>query len=286
MALEFFQNGQAEFAAADLVVLPIPYEASISYLPGAAKGPEAIVRASEQLELYDWETRQDISGLQVHTVPQFGTISDVKALWQHVQGVTERIQPAKQFYLGIGGDHTVTIPAFESFHKKFGEIGIVQIDAHADLRNEYQNNKYSHACIMRRIAEMTGPENIVSVGIRAICQEEHQYILEHKMKVIYGNKPLHEDLLPDLNEKLAKLPEKVFLTIDLDGLDPTIMPHVGTPVPGGLSWAQTIAVVKRVFERKSVVAADVVEIASGPGSDRSDFIAARLVSHIAQLAVN
>lgn len=254
-------------------------------MPGAGKGPEAIVRASEQLELYNFESRMDISGLKVHTVQQFEPIGDIKSLWRYVHQTVDQVQPAQQFYLGLGGDHTVTIPAFEQFHRKFGEIGIVQIDAHADLRDSYQDNRYSHACIMRRIAEITGPENIVSIGIRAICEEEHAFITDNKIKVIYGNQPLSADLLPELNEKLARLPEKVFLTIDLDGLDPTVMPHVGTPVPGGLSWIQTLHVVKRVFERKSVVAADVVEIASGPGSERSDFTAAWLASVIAQHAL-
>ncbi|HRK03231.1 MAG TPA: arginase family protein, partial [Oligoflexia bacterium] len=157
---------------------------------------------------------------------------------------------------------------------------IVQLDGHADLRNTLIDDKYSHACIMRRNAEIIGPKNILSVGIRAVSLEEKNYIQENGVNTIPGNFALHENLLPRFSELLIRLPHDIFLTVDLDGLDPTIMPHVGTPVPGGLSWHQTVQLIKELFRRKNVIAADVVEIASNSNSQRSDFTAALLAQKI------
>ncbi|MGE4233576.1 MAG: agmatinase [Bacteriovoracia bacterium] len=275
----FLDNGQASIQDAQAVVVPIPFEGAISYMSGAEKGPQCILEASSQVELYDFESKTDLEKVKIHTVdlPTLRSYKDVSAF---VHSVFEKIKVENQFYLGIGGDHTVTIPAIEVLSKTYKSLGIVQIDAHADLRDQLYGDKFSHACIMRRNAEMIGPQNILSIGIRAVCQEEENYIKENKVNTIPGNFSLHEDLTPKVSELLKKLPDNVFLTIDLDGLDPTIMPHVGTPVPGGLSWFQTVQVINEVFKQKNVVAADVVEIASGSGTQRSDFTAALLCQKI------
>jgi agmatinase len=280
----FLDNGQTAFEEALLVVTPIPFEGAISYMPGAARGPQAILEASAQVELYDFEHGIDLTHVKSHTVeaPRLSSYGDVRAF---VKAVVDDVRPEKQLYLGIGGDHTVTIPAIESLSKRHPKLGIVQIDAHADLRDTLHGDKFSHACIMRRNAELIGPSNILSVGIRAVSREESDYIRENGVHAIPGNFALHEDLLPRVRELLAKIPDDVFLTIDLDGLDPTVLPHVGTPVPGGLSWHQTVSLVREVFRTKNVVGADVVEIASGEGTERSDFAAALLCQKIAALWV-
>lgn len=281
MVQYFLNPKQSTIEEAELVVVPVPFEGAISYMSGAALGPSAILRASDQLELFDFERKIDFEPLKIFTEPMPKSMNSYETVNQYVSSVIARMEPARQFYLGIGGDHTVTIPAVTALAKRFGQIGVVQIDAHADLRNSYQGNPYSHACIMRRISEIVGPQNILGIGIRAVSKEESDFIQANKVPHVGGNRGLHEDLLVDINEKLAKLPERVFLTVDLDGLDPTIMPHVGTPVPGGLSWKQVTDIITRVFERKTVLGADVVEIASGPGTDRSDFAAALLCQKIA-----
>lgn len=263
-----------------MVVVPIPFEGAISYMSGAAAGPEAILRASDQLELFDLEQVCDFSNLKFHTLPLSSAMRSYDEVNLLISSAIARMEPSRQFYLGIGGDHTVTIPAVEALANRVGTFGVVQIDAHADLRNSYEGNPYSHACIMRRITETVGTENILGVGIRAICKEEYDFIEENKIQMIPGNRGLEEDLLPDFNDKLNKLPDKVFITVDLDGLDPTVMPHVGTPVPGGLSWKQVSSLITRIFERKTVIGADVVEIASGNGTERSDFAAALLCQKI------
>jgi agmatinase len=282
MSKQFLENGQAGFEEADIVVTPIPFEGAISYMSGAALGPSAIVEASGQVELYDYENDIDLEEARIHTLeaPRLANYADVHR-W--VASTVDRVKTERQLYLGIGGDHTVTIPAIERLAKRYPKLGIVQLDAHADMRDELHGDKYSHACIMRRNAEIIGPQNILSIGIRAVSREEREYIAANKVNAIPGNFPLHEDLAPRVRELLARLPEHVFLTVDLDGLDPTIMPHVGTPVPGGLSWHQTMSIVREVFRAKKVVAADVVEIASGPGTQRSDFTAALLCQKIAAL---
>ena len=249
-------------------------------MSGAGKGPQAIITASEQLELYDFADKTDFSGVPIHTVSVPSHLRRYEDVETIVQATFAQIEPASQFYLGIGGDHCVTVPAIEALSKFYGDFGVVQIDAHADLRDTYEGNKRSHACIMRRVTEVIGADKILQIGIRAVCEEEATFIADNKVMHLPGNRGLEEDLLPELNEPLARLPEHVFLTIDLDGLDPTIMPDVGTPVPGGLSWQQTISIVRRVFERKAVIGADVVEIASGPGTERSDFAASLLCQKI------
>ncbi len=286
MVQYFLNSKQSEITEADVVVCPVPFEGAISYMSGASKGPSAIVHASDQLEMFDFEQKIDFSNLRLHTTPLTAALKTYDDVNLMVSSVIAKMEPSRQFYLGIGGDHTVTIPAVESIVKRTGEIGIVQIDAHADLRNSYEGNPYSHACIMRRISDTIGTENILGIGIRAICKEEYDLIQEKKISIVPGNRGLDEDLLPEINERLAKLPERVFITVDLDGLDPTVMPHVGTPVPGGLSWKQVTSIITRVFERKIVVGADVVEIASGPGTERSDFAAALLCQKIIGHHVN
>lgn len=276
--LHFLDNGQHSLENAEVVVVPIPFEGAISYMEGAALGPKAILEASAQVELFDYENDTDLSGTRFHTVsvPKLKGYPSVK---KFVSSSLARVK-ANQFYLGIGGDHTVTIPAIEVLAKRYPKLGIVQFDAHADLRDTLHDDKYSHACIMRRNAEIIGPQNILSVGIRAVSEEERDYIRDNGVNTIPGNFALHDDLLPRFRELLNRLPEHVFLTVDLDGLDPTIMPHVGTPVPGGLSWFQTVSLIRELFKRKKVIAADVVEIASGKGTDRSDFTAALLCQKI------
>ncbi len=276
MVQYFLNPNQYPIEESDVVVVPIPFEGAISYMPGAAGGPEAILKASDQLELFDLEQKIDFENFRIHTSPLPPIMHSYDEVNLLLSLVIDRMEPSRQLYLGIGGDHTVTIPAVEALVKRTGEIGVVQIDAHADLRNSYQENLYSHACIMRRISETVGVQNILGIGIRAICKEEREFVEENNVAIVPGNRGLHEDLLPDINDKLANLPDRVFITVDLDGLDPTIMPHVGTPVPGGLSWKQATSIIARIFERKTVIGADIVEIASGPGTERSDFAAALL----------
>ncbi|MEW6055959.1 MAG: agmatinase [Bdellovibrionota bacterium] len=284
MTPKFLDNGQTAFENANIIVAPIPFEGAISYMPGAAKGPRAILDASSQVELFDFEHQIDLSTAKIHTVDE-PVLTDYESVRNYVSSVVERVKTPQQFYLGVGGDHTVTIPAIETLAKRYPKLGIVQIDAHADLRNELHGNPYSHACIMRRNAEKVGPRNILSIGIRAVSEEERDYIEKEKVNTIPGNFALHEDLTARVRELLLLLPEHVFFTIDLDGLDPSIMAHVGTPVPGGLSWHQTLSVAREVFRTKKVVGCDVVEIASGAGTERSDFAAALLCQKLAALWV-
>ncbi len=279
MIQHFFHQKSIPLSEANFIVAPIPYEGGISYLPGAVQGPQAILNASEQLESYDIGEQVELAYSKIHTLPMPSVFPHYRAMHNFVTECVDALDLSKQFYLGIGGDHCVTIPAVEAFHTH-SDLGIIQIDAHADLRDSYNDDPYSHACIMRRIVQSIDPKKVLSIGVRAICREEHEFMKKHKMPCIYGNRPLHEDILSDLNEKLGKLPQNVFITIDLDGLDPTVMPHVGTPVPGGLSWHQTLGIIRRIFERKAVVGADVVEIASGNGTERSDFLAAVLCQKI------
>ena len=281
MIQHFFDKKSSSLQEADVVVAPLPFDKGIRLPRGAALGPQAILDASEQLELFDVETRFDFSNSLIHTVAVPNKLEDHKSLGLFIQSVIQNMEVARQFYLGLGGDHSVSFPAILEFKKKYGDLGIIQIDAHADLRKSYELNPNSHACVMRKVAEVLDPSHILSIGVRATCEEEYGYMKKHGVHCVWGNRSMEEDLLPELNEKLARIPDKVFLTIDLDGLDPSVVPHVQTPVPGGISWYQCMAIVRRLFERKTVIAADVVELAAcPPHSHRSDFLASLLCQKI------
>lgn len=281
MIQHFFNKPSSSLKEADIVVLPLPFDKGISHPRGARLGPQAVLNASEQLELFEPESRFDFSGSLIHTVAMPDKLDSYKSLEELIRRVMNEMEVARQFYLGIGGDHSVSFPAISELKKKYGDLGVIQIDAHADLRSSYESSSNSHACVMRRVAEVLDPSHILSIGVRALCEEEYDYMKENKVNCVWGNRPMHEDLLSELNEKLARIPDKVFLTIDLDGLDPTVIPHVQTPVPGGISWHQCMAIVRRIFERKTVIAADVVELAaSPPHSHRSDFLASLLCQKI------
>ena len=161
MVQHFFNKSPVDITAADIVVNPLPYEGGVSYLKGASRGPQAILNASGQLEFFDPDTKINVEKVRIYTVPCPELIPNIEDLNRRVEELFTTLEPAKQFYLGIGGDHCVTVPAIRALHKKYEELGVVQIDAHMDLRDSYEGTPNSHACIMRRVSEIIGPQNII-----------------------------------------------------------------------------------------------------------------------------
>lgn len=258
-----FIRSRNSFDESGVVILPVPYEKTVCYMPGTAKGPKAIIDASTQLEDFDAEMGYEIcKNAKIHTA------KEVKRL-DGVEKSVSKILDKNKLPVVLGGEHTVTVPAVKAAAKKYKDLSVLQIDAHADLRNEFEGEKMSHACAMRRVRGIT--DKTVQAGIRDMSIEENEYIVkEGIMDTVFGT-GFHAD------EMVEKLSENVYVTIDMDGFDPSEVPAVGTPQPGGLRWAQVTNLLKKVAESRNVVGFDVVELSPIKGQVASDFLAAKLV---------
>jgi agmatinase len=258
-------------------LLPIPYDLTTSYQPGARRGPIALLEASTHLETYDEELGMDpSSALQLETLAPL--VPDTAG----PAGTMERIEQAARqaleegfFLVGLGGEHSVTAPLVKAHLGRYPRLGVLQLDAHADLRASFEGSPHNHACVMHRVLEMGVP--IVQVGIRSLTAEEHGLIRSGRVTTIFAPEAVEAPLEQFLPRLLQALPEEVYLTVDLDAFDPAIMPATGTPEPGGLSWYRALAILRAVAERKRIVGFDVVELAPLPGLVACDFLAAKLV---------
>lgn len=281
--LDFIHFGGMEvdppdFDEARIVVLPICYEQAPSYGTGSHEGPYHILKASEQLESMDEETLINWSKIPIHTLaPIFPEGSPEEAVME-MKAASQRVLEAGKFLLALGGDHAITIGPVMAAKKIYPQIGVLQIDAHADLREEWNGSRYNHACVMRRLADDVKLP-FVQVGIRSFSSEEAQLIRERGYKPFYAHEiDPHDDSWMD--RVVEALPEMVYITLDLDGLDPSVIPGTGTPAPGGLSYRQVVHLIRRVGSARKVVAADINELVKIKGSQVSEYTAAKLVQKI------
>ncbi len=270
----------ASYGAARVVVLPIPYETTTSYRKGCEQGPAALLEASQQVEFYDDELDRESWPVGIWT---HGAIADTQVqpdlpsetMLAETQRATARLIQDGKFVVAIGGEHSITAGVVAAYRDSSPEpFTVVQIDAHGDLRHSYEESIHNHACVMRRVVDMGLPT--VQVGIRSLCSEEAQLIREtDSISVIWAREIATE---PDwIDRAIAAIPTKnVFLTIDLDGIDPSLMPGVGTPEPGGLNWYGLLRFLRRLFETHSVLGCDVMELAPLGESVVSEFVAAKL----------
>jgi agmatinase len=260
-----------------VVVLPIPYEGTVSYGQGTREGPRAIINASRQVELYDREL-DDEPALKhgVHTLPALApVISGPQGMVVAVEAAAEEHLRAGKLLVGLGGEHTISSGIARAVNTVHGDFVMVQIDAHSDLRDEYEGSPYSHACIAKRVLDMG--TSIIQFGIRSICREEMDLIrAERDRLTVFFAEDVHAGgHLEQLAEAIRG--KKVFLTIDLDGFDPSLVPATGTPEPNGLSWTQGLEIIRTVAREANVVAIDCVELAPIPSYHASDFFAAKLL---------
>jgi agmatinase len=258
------------------VVLPIPFERTTSYVHGTRNGPKEILAASAQVELWDEEMGIDVHDRGMCTLPEMDlTGLSIDAAIPEIQRVAGELLDQQKFLVVLGGEHSITPPVVAAAAARHPGLAVLQIDAHADLRDSYLGEKNSHACAMRRALEHAP---IVQVGIRNLSREEAA-VLPRLGTTIFYDWNMRDD--PKwMDRVLEALPDTIYITIDLDGLDPATMPAVGTPEPGGLSWREVTALLRRTFERKTVVGCDVVELCPVPGLTASNFLAARLVYKI------
>ena len=251
-----------------VAVFPIAYEQSTSYIKGTQNGPQAILNASSQVELYDSELDYDISKVGIQTQPVLTTNS-----LEDIQSKAMPLMEQGKFVVGLGGEHAVTIPLVTCASEVYGSIGLIQFDAHFDLRDSYQGSSVNHACVLRRCLPLVN--NSLTLGIRSFSIEERDYANQEGI-LFLTDLDMHQ---PEFvfDEYLSQLPEMVYVTVDFDFFSPAEFPAVGTPVPGGFDWYNGIALLKQVFESKMVIGIDFVELCPKPGCIRSDFAAATLV---------
>lgn len=259
---------------ARVVVYSVPFESTVSYGKGTSLAPEAILNASAQVELYDEETGKEPYQVGIHTIanyqPEDWQISS-EAMVERVRSELAPFVQKDQWVLLLGGEHSVTLGAVQALSQKYPELSVLQIDAHADLRPQYQGSPFSHASIMSRVREICPS---VGVGIRSLSSEEGELIRRESVPIFFAHQ-IRKDRLW-MEHAVGRLTDTVYITIDVDGLDPSIMPATGTPEPGGLLWHEVLEFLRLVFERRKVVGADLVELAPATGQHACEFLVARL----------
>ena len=263
----------SEYGNARAAVLPIPYEATTTYVQGTRRGPQAIIDASANVELYDEELASETYRAGIATLPavDLADISYSRA-HQRILAAARDVLADGRLLVSLGGEHTVTAPLVEACRAVHGDVTVLQLDAHADLRDSYEGTPHSHACVMRRVTEEC---RAVQVGVRSLCAEEAELIGQGSHDVSLAHEMAQDAAWMD--RALELLVGPVYLTIDLDFFDPSVMPAVGTPEPGGFGWYETLRFLRRVTQHRRVLAVDVVELCPIAGQVASDFAAAKLV---------
>ena len=261
------------YATSRVAVLPVPFERTTSYGKGTSNGPAAILRASQSMELWDEELQREPYAIGITTLAPFlPEAYDMHEAMAELQAECGEHMRAGKFLVTLGGEHSLTIAPVRAAREVFGDVGVVQFDAHSDLRADFEGTPYSHASVMRRVHEDGVPA--LAVGIRSLSRPEAELIRDKQMPVIWG---YQLDRAPELFEPLlAKLPDQIYLTFDIDFFDPSLVPATGTPEPGGGHWYPTLALLKTLFQTKKVVAMDLVELAPFGGNPASDVLASKL----------
>lgn len=268
------------YRKARAVILPVPYDSTVSYKTGAREGPGAILLASRQVERFDEELGVDISANVggIATLTELTPVmSSPKKMVAEVRDAARKLAADDKFIVMLCGEHSLTFGVVQALREKHRKMCVLQIDAHGDLRQAYGDTPFSHGCVMRRVREVCPA---TQVGIRSLSEEECEYVKKGQRTVFFD-----QDLAAAraaggrrkwVDEVVRTLAEEVYVTIDLDGLDPAIMPSVGTPEPGGLGWYEALELLRAVARRKRIVGCDVVELCPNPTNIGPDFLAAKL----------
>jgi agmatinase len=261
------------FDAARVVILPIPFDRTTSYVPGTRNGPREIIQASTHMELWDEELGRDLHEVGIFTLPEMELpFGDMQPAMDEIRRVGAALIDTDKFLIALGGEHSITPPLVAAAARRHPALHVLQIDAHADLRESYMGTPHNHACAMRRALDHA---SITQVGIRSLSTEEAEALGSLKTTIFYDHQRRSQ---PDwIDRVVASLGDPVYITIDVDGLDAAIMPATGTPEPGGLSWYEVTSLLRAVFASRRVVACDVVELSPIPGLVAPNFLCAKLV---------
>ncbi|MGD9579900.1 MAG: agmatinase [Vampirovibrionia bacterium] len=262
----------SQYETSKFHVISVPYAKTVSYIKGAENGPDAILKASEQVELYDIATESE-PYLEGISYEEINTNVELPVIWEEMKEKVYKCINHNKFPVLLGGEHSITHGGIMGCKEKYNDLCILHIDAHCDLRTDYLGDKYSHACALRYAFDENTP--IVQIGIRSAEKEEHTLIKNNpdKIKTFFANeeKLNNKEVLNNIKSK------NVYLTIDIDGFDPSIIPHTGTPEPGGLGWYEVLKLLEELFKNYNVIAADIVELCPSETSTVSDFTAAKLL---------
>lgn len=263
------ENRYADFGSASVLLQSIPYDGTSTWGKGADKAFPAFLDAAENMELYDIETNSEVYKRGICIVDEITEGSSPEAMFKAVYQQSKKLLESNKFLTSFGGEHSVSIGIIKAFYEKHPDITILQLDAHSDLRPEYDGTPYNHACAVHDASKKT---NLIQVGIRSMDTVELPHLNKEKCffaEDMYGN-------IEWVEKSIALMGEKVYLTIDLDVFDPSIMPATGTPEPGGLDWNTVIRYLKKVFNQKNVLGFDIVELAPIDGFKAPNFLAAKL----------
>ena len=265
-----------DFEKARVVILPVPLDRTTSYVSGTRNGPHEILVASSHMELWDEETATDVHSIGIFTLPEmefpFGSLDEVM---EEIRRVAAELVSRGKFPFVIGGEHSITAPVVAAVAEQHPGLSVLQVDAHADLRESYMGTPHNHACAMRRVHEHA---RTTQVGIRSLSAEEAAAAPKLPTSIFYDF-----DMRRDPNwidRVVDSLGETVYITIDCDGFDPAIMPSTGTPEPGGLSWYEMLALLRKVIASRRVVGCDLVELSPIPGLVAPNFLCAKLIYKI------
>ena len=259
-----------DYSESGIIIVPVPYDETSTWMKGADKGPDAILTASVNLEFYDVETTSQAHLCGIHTIEPVIEKETPGKLVNAVYGKVKYLLKEKKFPVIIGGNHTVSIGAFKAFSECYEDLSVLQLDAHADLRQIYEGSEFNHACSMARAREYAP---IVQVGIRSMSAEELPYV--ENDRIFYSHKLYYDKSL--YRKALDMLSGNVYITIDLDVFDPSIMPSTGTPEPGGPPYFELIHFLRDVIKTRNVVGFDIVELCPSATNKAPDFIAAKII---------
>ncbi len=263
------EDEYASLDTAKIILIPVPYDGTSTWVKGADKGPAAFLKASENMELYDIETNSEVYKKGIYLAPAITENSSPEKMVETVYKTTKNYIKQDKFVTIFGGEHSISIGTIRAFNESFDNLTVVHIDAHADLRPQYQGTTCNHACA---VYEASQKANLIQVGIRSMDIEERQYMDEFQTYFAH-------DIQQDdewMEDAVHKMTNNVFITFDLDAFDPSIMPSTGTPEPGGLYFYETLQFLKMIFRKKNVVGFDIVELCPNETEKSSDFLAAKL----------
>ena len=258
---------------ANVVIVPVPYDSTTSFKVGARHGPRAAITASKQLEEWDIELGRDISTVGIYTTQEIEPhTGDPEAMIERVRRVAGHFMAQDKLVALLGGEHTITVGGVSAALEKHPHLTVLYLDAHADLRDEYMGSRWSHACVARRLYERA---RVVEVGVRSMSQDEARFISANDVPVFTW--PPSGDIEHLAANVIERLGRDVYVSIDLDVFDPSIMPAVGTPEPGGMTWIDVTKLLRMISKRRQIVGFDVVELSPNEGPEACAFTAAKLL---------
>lgn len=265
----------SNFQTARVIIFPVAYEGTVSYGKGTGKGAMAIIDASRNMELYEEETDSEVYKIGIHTTEEFQPQATPEKMMEGIYQKSRALISSGKFICMLGGEHSISVPVIRAHAEKYHNLSVLQIDAHADLRDSYDGTPHSHASVMARVVrDMRIPS--VQIGIRSISAEEARSLDENLPTKIFWAK----DVVGNtdwVDEAVSSLSDNVYLTIDIDGLDPSLVPTTGTPEPGGLGWYETLTLIRTLAEKKRIVGMDLVEFSKMDNCDAPAFLCSKLV---------